>query len=76
MNTSARTWRFYLSGFALLLAFDTVVQLSFKYTGAHAFPPEANWAWIVRIFGHPWIYIALIGYVRSEEHTSELQSPA
>ncbi len=63
MNTSTRTWRFYVSGFALLLAFDTVVQLSFKYAGAHAFPPEANWAWVVRIFGHPWIYIALIGYV-------------
>ncbi|GLQ45281.1 hypothetical protein GCM10007862_03320 [Dyella lipolytica] len=63
MNTRARTWRFYLSGFALLLAFDTIVQLSFKCAGEHAFPPEANWAWVVRIFGHPWIYIALIGYV-------------
>jgi drug/metabolite transporter (DMT)-like permease len=63
MNSPARTWRFYLSGFAVLLAFDTVVQLSFKYAGAHAFPPEASWAWVARIFGHPWIYIALIGYV-------------
>jgi drug/metabolite transporter (DMT)-like permease len=63
MSTHSRTWRFYLSGFALLLAFDTIVQLSFKCAGEHAFPPEANWAWVVRIFGHPWIYIALIGYV-------------
>jgi drug/metabolite transporter (DMT)-like permease len=63
MNASTRTWRFYVSGFALLLAFDTVVQLSFKYAGAHAFPPEASWAWVVRIFGQPWIYIALVGYV-------------
>lgn len=63
MSTRARTWRFYLSGFALLLAFDTIVQLSFKCAGEHAFPPEANLAWVVRIFGHPWIYIALIGYV-------------
>jgi drug/metabolite transporter (DMT)-like permease len=58
-----KTWRFYLAGFALLLAFDTVVQLSFKLTGEHAFPPEANLAWVARVFGHPWIYIALIGYV-------------
>jgi drug/metabolite transporter (DMT)-like permease len=58
-----KTWRFYLAGFALLLAFDTVVQLSFKLTGEHAFPPEANLAWVMRVFGHPWIYIALIGYV-------------
>jgi drug/metabolite transporter (DMT)-like permease len=63
VNSTARTWRFYLSGFAVLLAFDTVVQLSFKYAGAHAFPPEASLAWVARIFGHPWIYIALIGYV-------------
>jgi drug/metabolite transporter (DMT)-like permease len=58
-----KTWRFYLAGFALLLAFDTVVQLSFKLTGEHAFPPEANAAWVMRVFAHPWIYIALIGYV-------------
>jgi drug/metabolite transporter (DMT)-like permease len=58
-----KTWRFYLAGFALLLAFDTVVQLSFKLTGEHAFPPEANLAWVARVFGHPWIYIALIGYI-------------
>lgn len=63
MSAAPRTWRFYLGGFALLLAFDTVVQLSFKLTGAHAFPPEANWAWVVRIVSHPWIYLALIGYV-------------
>lgn len=63
-QTSARrTWRFYLSGFALLLAFDTAVQLSFKLTGAHAFPPAANIAWVRRILDEPWIYIALVGYI-------------
>lgn len=55
--------RFYAIGFTILVLFDTLVQLSFKYAGNHAFPPEANWAWIVRVFGHPWIYIAVIGYV-------------
>jgi drug/metabolite transporter (DMT)-like permease len=63
MSTTMRTWRFYLGGFALLLVFDTLVQVSFKLTGTHAFPPEASWAWVLRIVGHPWIYIALIGYV-------------
>lgn len=63
MTPARKTWRFYLSGFALLLAFDTAVQLSFKLTGAHAFPPEASFAWIMRILGHPWIYIALVGYI-------------
>ena len=63
MSAHARTWRFYLGGFALLLAFDTLVQVSFKLTGAHAFPPEASWAWVQRILGQPWIYVALVGYV-------------
>ena len=63
MSTTLRTWRFYLGGFALLLVFDTLVQVSFKLTGEHAFPPEASWAWVLRIVGHPWISIALIGYV-------------
>ncbi|GAB2569260.1 EamA family transporter [Dyella jejuensis] len=63
MSGSPRGWRFYFFGFGLLLAFDTVVQLSFKLTGEHAFPPEASWSWVARVFAHPWIYIALIGYV-------------
>jgi drug/metabolite transporter (DMT)-like permease len=63
MSSSGRTWRFYLCGFLLLLAFDTIVQLSFKNTGVHAFPPEANLAWVERVFGHPWIYIALAAYL-------------
>lgn len=58
-----KTWRFYVAGFALLLAFDTVVQLSFKLTGEHALPAEASLAWVARVFAHPWIYIALAGYV-------------
>ena len=60
---SMKLARFYAIGFTILVLFDTLVQLSFKYAGDHAFPPEANWAWIVRVFGHPWIYVAVIGYV-------------
>ena len=55
--------RYYLFGFGLLMAFDTLAQLSFKYAGNHALPVEANFAWLLRVFGHPWIYGALVGYI-------------
>lgn len=55
--------RFYLFGFALLMAFDTLSQLSFKIAGDHALPVAANLAWLLRVFGQPWVYGALIGYI-------------
>ena len=55
--------RFYLFGFLLLMAFDTLAQISFKYAGAHALPVAANLAWLLRVFGQPWIYGAMVGYV-------------
>ena len=48
--------RFYLIGFALLMAFDTLTQISFKLAGNHALPVEANLAWLLRLFGEPWVY--------------------
>lgn len=50
-------------GFALLMAFDTAAQVSFKVAGMHAFPPEASLAWVQRLVLEPAIYGALIGYV-------------
>ena len=55
--------RFYLFGFLLLMGFDTLAQISFKYAGTQALPVEASLAWVLRVFAHPWIYGALIGYV-------------
>jgi drug/metabolite transporter (DMT)-like permease len=55
--------RFYILGFLLLMGFDTLAQISFKYAGDGAFPPQANLAWLLRVFSQPWIYGALIGYV-------------
>ena len=55
--------RFYLIGFLLLMGFDTLAQVSFKYAGTHALPVSASLAWLLRVFGQPWIYGALIGYV-------------
>jgi drug/metabolite transporter (DMT)-like permease len=55
--------RFYLFGFLLLMSFDTLAQISFKYAGTQALPVAASLAWLLRVFGQPWIYGALIGYV-------------
>ncbi|MGA0586453.1 DMT family transporter [Dyella sp. KRB-257] len=55
--------RFYLIGFALLMGFDTLTQISFKLAGNHALPVEANLAWLLRLFGEPWVYGAVLGYL-------------
>ncbi|NUR21537.1 EamA family transporter [Frateuria sp.] len=55
--------RFYVFGFLLLMAFDTLAQLSFKLAGNHALPVAADLAWLLRVFGAPWIYGALVGYL-------------
>ena len=49
-------------GFGLLMAFDTAAQLSFKLAGMHAFPPQANVQWVLRLATQPWIYGAILGY--------------
>jgi drug/metabolite transporter (DMT)-like permease len=46
----------------LLMAFDTLTQLSFKLAGNHALPVEASTGWLLRLFGHR-IYGAVAGYV-------------
>jgi len=55
--------RFYLIGFALLMLFDTLGQVSFKFTAIHAEPLEANFAWIARVFSNHWVYTAILGYI-------------
>jgi drug/metabolite transporter (DMT)-like permease len=55
--------RFYLVGFTLLLAFDTLNLLCFKAAGMHALPLEMSAAWLVRVFSHPWVYGAIAGYI-------------
>ena len=54
---------FYLFGFALLMGFDTLAQVSFKYAGTQALPVAASLAWVLRVFGQPWVYGAVIGYI-------------
>lgn len=55
--------RFYALGFFALVAFDTLAQISFKLAGEHALPLEFSVDWLARVFGHPWIYGAFVGYL-------------
>lgn len=55
--------RFYLLGFLALMAFDTLAQISFKLAGTHALPLEFSATWLLRVFGQPWVYGALAGYL-------------
>jgi drug/metabolite transporter (DMT)-like permease len=54
---------FYLIGFLLLMAFDTLGQICFKYTAIHALPLEMNTAWLWRVFSQPWVYGSFVGYI-------------
>lgn len=54
---------FYLVGFGLLMTFDTFGAICFKLAGMHALPVEANVDWLLRLFGHPWVYGAVLGYI-------------
>jgi drug/metabolite transporter (DMT)-like permease len=55
--------RFYVIGFALLLAFDTLNLICFKIAGTQALPVAMDVAWLTRVFAHPWIYGAVVGYI-------------
>ena len=54
---------FYLVGFGLLMTFDTFGAICFKLAGMHALPVEANVDWLLRLFRHPWVYGAVLGYI-------------
>lgn len=55
--------RFYLIGFAFLMLFDTIGQVSFKLTAIHAEPLEFSWQWVIRVFTNYWVYTAIGGYI-------------
>ena len=44
--------RFYIIGFLILMSFDTLSQISFKYAD-----------WLMRLFLNPWLYGAIAGYL-------------
>ena len=55
--------RFYLIGFGLLMAFDTLAQVSFKWAGLHSGDLTFDGPWLWRVFTQPFIYGAVLGYV-------------
>lgn len=55
--------RFYLVGFLALVSFDTLAQICFKLTADHAFPPQADLSWLLRVATSPWVYVAIACYI-------------
>lgn len=56
-------WRFYLVGFLVLMAFDTLSQLCFKLAAIQAEPFAGDLAWLLRVAATPWVYGAIAGYL-------------
>ncbi|PVZ88242.1 EamA family transporter [Serratia sp. S1B] len=54
---------FYIIGFLVLMMFDTLAQISFKFASVHAMPLSFDLPWLIRVFSHPWIYGAFVGYI-------------
>ena len=54
---------FYIIGFFILMSFDTLAQISFKYASIHAMPLTFDYSWLIRVLTHHWIYGAIIGYI-------------
>jgi drug/metabolite transporter (DMT)-like permease len=54
---------FYMIGFSILIAFDTLTQVSIKLAssqaGAFAIKPE----WLLTVSHNPWLYTAALGYL-------------
>lgn len=55
--------RFYIIGFLVLMSFDTLTQISFKYASSAALPLDLDRAWFYRLFAEPWLYAAVGGYL-------------
>ena len=55
--------RFYLIGFFLLLAFDTLAQVSFKYVALSAEPFSPDFVWLMRVLHSPWLLGCICGYL-------------
>lgn len=54
---------FYCIGFLVLMSFDTLAQICFKYASIHALPLSLDLAWFSRLFSNPWVYGSVLGYI-------------
>ncbi len=54
---------FYAIGFGVLIAFDTLTQVSIKLASAQAGAFVMNPAWLLAVAVNPWLYAAVLGYL-------------
>jgi drug/metabolite transporter (DMT)-like permease len=54
---------FYAIGFLILVAFDTLTQISIKLASVHAGALELNLEWLRVVLHSPWLYAAILGYL-------------
>jgi drug/metabolite transporter (DMT)-like permease len=55
--------RIIVIGFVILLAFDTLAQVSFKFAAMDAAPAALDLRWVMRLLFSPWTYGAIGGYL-------------
>jgi drug/metabolite transporter (DMT)-like permease len=54
---------FYAIGFGVLVAFDTLTQISLKLASAQAGAFVMKPAWLLAVSLSPWLYAAVLGYL-------------
>lgn len=54
---------FYVIGFAVLIAFDTLTQVSIKLASAQAGEFMMNSEWLLAVTRSFWLYAAVLGYL-------------
>ncbi len=54
---------FYAIGYAVLIAFDTLTQVSLKLSSGQAGTFEMKLDWLLHVLHNPWLYAAVLGYL-------------
>jgi drug/metabolite transporter (DMT)-like permease len=54
---------FYLIGFGILIAFDTLTQVSIKLASTQAGEFSMNLNWVKVVLHNRWLYAAVVGYL-------------
>ena len=55
--------KFYIIGFLILLTFDTLAQVSFKFAATNTAPATLDFLWILSVLKEKWAYMSLVGYI-------------
>jgi len=55
--------RFYVIGFALLAAVDTLIQIAFKLAAVRIGPFQLSPTWFASALTDAWVYVAIAGYL-------------